>query len=660
MVILSLPARRACLGARAFLASAVASLASCFASSFATSLATPLVTVLGTCIAALLAFPSLAQPTQLVPVVVTGSREPQPLDRLVGDVAVIDATRIRDSSADSVEDLLRREGGIQLSRTGGPGQPAGVLLRGSSASSVVVLIDGVRIGSATLGQADLASLSLAAVERIEILRGPASSLYGADAVGGVVQIITRQGAGAPKVMAHLAVGELQSSEADFSVAGAAAGWDYALGLGREASDGVSTLRPNDAFGNHNPDRDGFTRTHAQLRGGLSLAPGHRIGANLVESRVRLQYDASEFLPPNFTQDATPDCRSRFNTRVAAIDYRGTLSSAWTHTVQMAQQRDDLVSGANVLDSFETERRQLSWQSAWTFAPGQQWVGALERLNEAVQSSSYAGGQERSNTAVVLGYTGAFGAHKLQVDVRHDRNAVYGNVDTGKLGWAMDVVPGLTLRAVAGTAFRGVSFNDLYFPGYGVPTVQPERSRSIEIGLQWKDGEQAASATLYRNQVRDLIGYEPDRARCPADPAYDFGCAANVSSARLAGATFTAAQRLGDFGLRAALDFLDAKDRSTGQRLTRRAARQHSLALDWTGGPWSVDAALTGVGARPEGGSTLGAYETLDLQARYSVGPRWRVEARLLNALDRDYQPARDYQSIGRQAWIGVRYQGEGL
>ncbi len=121
---------------------------------------------------------------------VIGTRAPTALNRVVADVVVIDRDRIRATSADSVEDLLRREGGIQLSRNGGPGQNASVLIRGSGASSTLVLIDGVRVGSATLGQTDLAAVSLAQVERIEIMRGPGSSLYGADAIGGVVNIVT--------------------------------------------------------------------------------------------------------------------------------------------------------------------------------------------------------------------------------------------------------------------------------------------------------------------------------------------------------------------------------------------------------------------------------------------------------------------------------------
>ncbi|KNZ31306.1 MAG: hypothetical protein AD742_18685 [Methylibium sp. NZG] len=615
---------------------------------------------------------SSAQPATLAPVVVTGSREPLPLNRLVGDITVIDEQRIRASSADSLETLLSRTGGIQLSRTGGPGQTAGVFLRGSSASSVVVLIDGVRIGSATVGQVDLSSLSLASIERIEILRGPGSSLYGSDAIGGVVQIITRRGEGPLNVAAHLAVGQLKSSEADVSVSGATgtknSGWDYAAALGREASDGVSALRPGDAFGNFNPDRDGFTRTHASLRGGYTIAEGQRIGASHQQGRTRAQFDGSEFLPPTFAQNAAPDFRSVLDTRVTALDYRASYSPQWTTSLQLSNQLDDLVSGANAPNTFKTERRQLTWQNAWTVSVGQQIVGAVERLDEEVESSSFASGQKRDNTALVLGYTGAFGeaaAHKLQADVRHDRNSVYGSVNTGKLGWAFDVAPGLTVRAVAGTAFRGATFNDLYFPGYGVTTVRPERSRSIEFGVQWRDADQHASATLYRNRVRDLIGYQPDRTFCPPDPVYKFGCAGNVSRAALKGATFTAGQRFintgfGDVGVRGSLDFLDAKDSNTGQRLVRRAAHQASAVADWARGPWGVDATLTTVGARPEGGTRLGAYETLDLQLRYRVSTALQIETRLLNALDRDYQPARDYQSVGRQAWLGVRYQGAGL
>ncbi|HEX7438490.1 MAG TPA: TonB-dependent receptor, partial [Caldimonas sp.] len=391
---------------------------------------------------------------------IIGTREPTPLDRVVGDVVVIDAERIRASSADSLEDLLRREGGIQLSRNGGPGQSAAILLRGLGASSVLVLVDGVRVGSATLGQVDFAALGLAQIERIEILRGPGSSLYGPDAVGGVVQIITRRGAGTPRFAAHVAFGELHSSSADASVGGSEGQLDYAATISRDASRGISAIKPNDTFGNFNPDRDGFARANVQLRGGYTFAPGHRVGLGVIENRLDAQYDGVEFLPPNFTPDASPNFRNHLRTRVTALDYGGTPAHDWTTTVQLSDQADDLLSGGREQSRFKTGRQQLTWQAAWRPAEGQQLLGAIELLDEKVDATPFTMSPSRHNSAIVLGYTGAFGGFKVQADARHDRNSAYGDVDTGKLGLAFDLQPGLTLRAVAGTAFRAPTFNDL--------------------------------------------------------------------------------------------------------------------------------------------------------------------------------------------------------
>lgn len=592
--------------------------------------------------------------TSLPPAVITATREPIALERVVSDLVVIDAARIAQSSADSLEDLLRREAGLQLSRNGPPGQNASVFIRGAASTNTLVLIDGVRVGSATLGFAALEGISLAQIERIEVLRGPGSSLYGADAVGGVVQIVTRRGEGGLRAGARAALGEYDSNEAAASVSGAVRDFDIAASLSREASDGVSAVLPGDRFGLHNPDDDGFIRKTGLLRLGYSPAKGHRIGASLLQARLDSQFDGAVFAPPTFAPDPSPDFRNRLDTRVAALEYRGELSPQWTTTLQAARNDDELASrGGGITDRFETERRQFTWQNALLVAPDRQLVAAFERLIEGAASTSYAGPQSRNNNALVLGYTAKLAAHVLQADARHDRSSVFGGVTTGKLGYRIALPGGFDARAVAGTGYRAPSFNELYFPGFGVASLQPERSRSIEASVGWRAAGSSAGVTLYRNRVRDLIGFEPDAALCP--PGYPFGCARNVDRARLQGATIEAQHRPGNFGLRAALDFLDATDAATGQRLTRRAARQGSVTADWQSGALWTSAGVLAVGARPEGGVRVGAYETLDLQARYRLGPRWQLEAKLLNALDRRYQPALDYQALGRQAWIGVRF-----
>jgi vitamin B12 transporter len=180
---------------------------------------------------------------------------------------------------------------------------------------------------------------------------------------------------------------------------------------------------------------------------------------------------------------------------------------------------------------------------------------------------------------------------------------------------------------------------------------------VEAGLAWRGARAEAQATVYRNRVRDLIGFQPDPAGCPPDPAYAFGCAANVARATLQGATLSGALQWGAWSLRGTADFLDAVDDATGERLPRRAAHQESLAADWTAGAWTAGAALLRLGARPDGGKVLAAETTLDLKAAWRFAKGWSLEAKLLNATDRDVEPARDYQGLGRQAWLGLRWAG---
>jgi vitamin B12 transporter len=596
-----------------------------------------------------------AQQPTLAPVVITATREPQSLDRVTSDVQVISQAQIRASSADSVEDLLRREAGLQMSRTGGPGQSASVLIRGASAANTVVLIDGVRAGSATLGQFEFESISLGAIERIEVLRGPGSSLYGADAVGGVVQIFTKRGqTGAPLVSAHVALGQYRSGVADVAVSGAQAGFDYAASLGHERSRGVSSLKAG-ADG-YNPDGDGYNRSTGQFKLGYTPATGHRVGLNALETRVNAQFDSNEYLADGSSVSNT-DVRSKLKTRVAALDYRGVISPLWTLTAQLARNEDDLYSGATKVDHYRTLRHQFLWQNALKLDADQQLVLAYEHLRDQAQTSAYLRDESRRNNAAVLGYTGQWQQFGVQFDARHDRNSVYGPSTTGRLGASWNVTPEWRLRALGGTSFRAPNYNELYYPGYGVTSITPERGRSVELGVNWRGAQGGEAAlTVYRNRVTNLIGYESNASQCPVDLAYQYGCARNIGRAQLQGATLSGAHQIGAWRVSATLDALDAKDLDTNKRLTRRAAHQETAALDYQGGHWSLGAALLAVGSRPDVGNTeLGSYETLDLRGHWQLAKQWRLEAKLVNATNRRYEPADNYQALGRQAWVGVRF-----
>lgn len=586
-------------------------------------------------------------------VVVTGTREPLAPERLAADVAVISAETLRNGTADSLADLLRREAGVQLSRSGGPGQSTGLFLRGAGSQQSVLLIDGVRIGSATLGYAAAEVLGLQQAERVEVLRGPGSSLYGADAVGGVVQVFTRSGSAGTQVEGRAAVGGYGSRELSGSVRGASGAFDYAAGLSRERSDGVSALRPGDAFGNYNPDRDGHQLDSAQLRLGFRPAAGHRIGLLVLRTRLNSQYDASEYLPPTYAPDNRADFRTKVDTEITALDWRGTLAPGWAGSARASRSVDDARNGGTETDAFRTSRRHVAGQLAWQTGRVGQLVLALEHDEDRAESSSYAVPVSRRNSAAVAELTGSAQGWSWQADLRRDDSSDFGGVGTGRIGGAYALAPGWRLRALAGTTFRAPSFNDLYFPGYGVATLQPERGRSVEFGLDWRGAAGSAAATLWRNRVRDLVGYESDATRCP--PGYSYGCAANVNRARLEGLTLNGSQRVGNWALKAQLDFLEARDAASGARLPRRAAHQATLGADWTQGDWSAGASLLRVGARPDGGKRLAPETTLDLIASWRFDAHWQLQAKLLNATDRDLEPVRDYQGLGRQAWLVLRY-----
>ena len=622
---------------------------------------------LGRAARALLSFSlsTLAAAAAAQTVVITGSREPLAPERLAADVAVIDSDTIRLSTADSLADLLRREAGLQLSRNGGPGQSSGLFIRGTASQQSLVLVDGVRVGSATLGYAAVEALSLSQVERVEVLRGPGSSVYGADAVGGVVNLITRRGTGAPQFDGRVAVGGYGSSEASAGVRGAfgpggpngtSGAFDYAAVLSSERSKGVSALRPGDQFGNYNPDRDGYQLDAAQLRVGFKPAAGHRVGLSVLQTRLNAQYDASEFLPPTFAQNAAPDFRTRLRTGVAALDWRGEIATGLVGSARASRSEDDARSGGTAVDRFRTVRQLGVAQLAWQTGVLGQLVAALEHQRDEATSTSYVAGVQRSNNALALELTGAAGPWSWQTDARRDDNSDFGGISTARLGGGYTLLPGLRLRALAGTTFRAPSFNDLVFPGYGVPTLRPERGQSVEVGIHWRAAHSEAAATVYRNSVRDLIAYESDASRCPPDPAYAFGCAANIDRARLQGATLSGMQRVGPWTLKAQVDFLRARDTLTGAPLPRRASEQATLGADWTAGAWSAGASVLRLGSRPDGGKTLAAETTLDLSGTWRFAPAWALQAKLLNATDRDREPARDYQGLGRQAWLVLRYE----
>ncbi|MFC5459359.1 TonB-dependent receptor domain-containing protein [Massilia niabensis] len=581
-------------------------------------------------------------------VVVTATRSPQRAPDVIAQTVVVDAREIARSGAGSVADVLQRQPGIEIARNGGAGASTSVFLRGANSNQVVVLLDGVRIGSSTSGVASWNAVPLEAVDRIEIVYGPLSTLYGADAIGGVIQIFTRKGEGTATAGASLGAGSDAARQASAHVAGTAGTVRYAFGAGHEQSDSFSATKPG-AFG-FNPDDDGYRRSSTHGRLALALAPGHEIGAQVLHSRLRAQYDSGA---------GSFDSRNRQDLNTAAVFMTNRFLPNWHSTVQLARSEDKSGSFANASASgasqIDTRQDDLSWQNTVTLG-----ADTLQLLyghrKEAVESSSSAAlGRERITNAYAAAYALRRGAHLLDLSARQDRSS-YGDKNTGATGYGYDFGGGVRASASLGTSFRAPTFNELYFPGYGVPTNRPERGRNAELGLRYDGARTQLGAVWFRNRLTDMI---VSATPCPDSSSGRTGsCAYNVASATLEGVTLSGATRLGALRLRGSADWQDPHDNGSGKRLARRAREHASVGADYRAGRLDTGAELQVSGARFDDAANLrrlGGYALLNLYATWQLNADLSLLARVNNAADKEYELARNYGTGGRSWFAGLRY-----
>lgn len=573
-------------------------------------------------------------------IVVTGARMPQPEDQSPLDLRVIDRDRIAQAGSASLAELLQREAGVEFSANGGPGQPVGLFLRGANANHVVLLIDGVRVNSATSGTNAFEHLALDEIERIEVLLGPASGLYGADAIGGVVQVFTRRAEG---LSLDVGAGNLGTRRA-------AAHWGMnqgatraSLGLSWQETDAGSATTPDNVF-SYDPDDDPYRNASVSALLEHDRAPGHTLAARLTRADTRAHFDAG----------AGSDDFNRQRLTTLALESRDRLAAGWQSTLRVARGSDDLQVEGAFPGTYRTDQDQASWQNDVALGGGSLVAGA-EWRRERVDSDTAYTETGRRVVALFGGWNGEVAAgHRVQLALRHDDDSQFGGHATGNLGWNWTLAPGWRLTAAAGRAFKAPSFNDLYYPlqfGYqGNPDLAPERSRSAEIGLHHAAGAWRVDAVAFDNRIQDLIAINDS-----------FTTVENVARARIRGLTLRARWQAGAWSARAEATTQKPENADTGSRLVRRAERYGSAGLDWRQGDWRLGAEWVGVGARFNDAANtdaLGGYGLVNLHARWALAPHWALSARVDNAADRAFTQVRGYAAPGRTVFVGLSWQAD--
>lgn len=608
-----------------------------------------------------MAFPlaAYAETHSLGEIVVTASRMPQPLGQSLAHTTVIDQQEIRASRAADIPSLLRQLAGVEIYQSGGIGKQSSLFVRGTNSSHALLLLDGVRVGSATSGMTAIDQLMLDQVERIEVVRGNVSSLYGSEGIGGVIQIFTRRGKGAPAFNASAGLGTHNTQRAAAGFGGEVGGTSFDVQVSRFKSDGVSSIKSS-LVPTVNPDKDGYGNTSLSASVRHNFNGDHGMSLSLFESRADSQTDNSFGLQTDVNE-------SWANIRKVAFTSDNRFGEIWQSRLQLSQGMDDtqnFLNGAPDIGlgaQFKTTGDQIVWQNNLQLGEHNMLNVGIEQLEQRVSSSTAFTRTSRTDDSLFAGYTGVYGAHQVQLNLRHDRYSDFGNADTALLGYGYDLNNAWRITASMGTAFKAPTLNDLFYPftdyGWGFsyvgnPGLRPERSHNNELGLHYAAGGQRADIVYFDNRISDLIVND----NLPASTMI------NLSEARIDGIEMAYAGRYGDMSAKAALTLQNPRDSQSGQTLLRRAKSFANIGVMRQFGAWQIGGEWQHSGARADvdintfARTALASYDVANLTAGYALDKRLQLSLRVDNLFDRDYMLAHGYNTSGRTLFVGLSYR----
>ncbi len=585
-----------------------------------------------------------AQTTQATPqlkeVVVTATRSETRTDELVSEVVVISRAQLELSTGSTLPEVLARSAGVQFSSNGGLGKSSSIYIRGTEARHTILLIDGIRIGSATVGTPTWENIPLNMIERIEVLKGPASALYGSDGVGGVVQIFTRSGLKGFFPTASVTVGSRGYSQVAAGFNGGIDNLSYALGVQNTRDGGFSSTNKEAQFGNFNDDNDGFKQKSANASLRWTFIPDWSVDTQLMQSDGKNQFDDGPKV----------DTRNSAQTSLAAAGIDGKLTSFWKSRLSYGQSKDKFtqLSSAQkttlVPSNFDTAQTQLAWKNDFQTPIGLLTVG-VEKLDQKVDSTTKYKVNERTVKSTFMGLNGAAGDHSWQANIRRDRNSQFGASSTGFIGYGYAITSNLRVKVSHGTSFVAPSFNQLYFPNFGNAKLLPERSRNTEFGVAYNIEGHTFKVVHFDNKIKGFITTTT--------------LVANVPQARIDGWTVGYDLQKGPWVVRATADFFDAKNELTGRTLPRRNTEQMTLGIDYSTGDWKFGGNAINAEERFDNATNtikLASYTTLDFHAEYKIAKDWAVQAKVNNVTDKEYQTVLGYNQPGRGVFVTLRYQ----
>jgi vitamin B12 transporter len=615
-------------------------------------------------------------------VVVTADREPEPISRTGSSISVVKGEALATSNPGSLVDALRTVPGLDITESGGPGSTTNIRLRGANTGQTLVMIDGIRINDPTAasGDFDFAMFAPSAIERIEVLKGPQSALYGSDAMGGVVNIITKKGSGPAQFNVRTEAGSYGTAVTNGSVTGSTGPWSYAVTGGGQHSNGFSRFgyRIPALEAKYGPlENDGFDRVGGSARFGYDAGEGVRLEAGTLSSFTRSAYDQSTGTFPD-----TPSSANRLLQQVWARGSVDTFGGILTHSLNVFDTHidrsfDDVTYKINklpknttsIISDFVGNSTGAEYQGNLKLGPlGSLIVGSRAQHETANTYSTnllpipgptiaLLGKAQDTNSVFTLWQLPIGERLNITLGGRVDDVVNVAQFETWRATAAYTIAEtGTKFHTSAGTGAKAPTLFQLYDPANGTPSLKPEQSFGYDAGIDQSlfNGRVIASVTGFSNDFSNLINF----VSAPCALNQPLGCFVNVARAETngleVGTTINVLPGLVKFN--AAYTYLHAIDLSTGLVLARRPKNLARFTLTITPTDrWLIEPRILTVSKRFSSAgqsSQVDAYTRVDLYTEYKIDKNWKVFARGENILNEHYQEVFNFGTTGPAAYAG--------
>ena len=591
-------------------------------------------------------------------IIVTGTRTPSSVSESLSAVTLLQRADIERYQASDLYDLMSRVPSVSFVRNGGRGSSTSMSLRGNQGDHTLFLTDGVRIGSATTGGAALASINLATVERIEIIRGPKSNLYGADAIGGVVNIISRK-TSAPSVF-NIQSSFGQNSTTETTAIAGSNGERYSFTATVNALDTAGIDNTEFTTG-VNGDKDAYRKNSLAVNYQYELNDKARWKLVYNHNETESEYDNNCSMG-SWPNSSSVDCNiytvGQVDALTTALDLE--FSDQWHSSLQLGRTNDKAKEAADNVDlsttnnggEFNTQKTEATWVNNLFLSSENTITLGLDYLRDEVTGSTDYDEMTRDNTAVFGQYQTQFGAVDTNVGVRNDDNEQFGKFTTVSFLAGLDLSDNVRLVGSFSEGFKAPTFNDLYYPGYGDPTFQPEESKNYEVGLNAALGNVYVSVAVFNNELENLIQY--NSATFQTD---------QTAEVEISGFEFSADTEIAGWTLAATGSIIDPENKGNGKTLRRRAEQSMSFDADYGFDKLTLGFSLRSEGHRYDDAANtikLGGYTKTAVRATYRVNDEWAVKVKIDNLTDKEYVTASsfslgNYRSVGREAMITIAY-----